>query len=147
MKKYLFRLKDVAKRIVNTYDSSVQLFSDVKDLASDIKVLIEFYRWNLIIMVACSVMPVLYQFIQRNPEVAHNLGMFILFSLEKRLNDEVTSDNVTFIMLATKTGEGNLRIFFDLQHGFGNRTRTCCMCFLCMLVCLYLSLFETKEIS
>ena len=83
MKKYLFRLKDVAKRIVNTYDSSVQLFSDVKDLASDIKVLIEFYRWNLIIMVACSVMPVLYQFIQRNPEMAHNLGMFILFSLKK----------------------------------------------------------------
>ena len=79
MKKYLFRLKDVAKRIVNTYDSSVQLFYDVRDLASDIKVLIELYRWNLIIMVACSVMPVLYQFIQRNPEVAHNLGMFIFF--------------------------------------------------------------------
>ena len=77
MKKYLSRLKDVAQRAVNAYESSVQLFYDIRDLASDIKVLVEFYRWNLIVMVACSLMPVLYQFIQRNPEMANNLGMSI----------------------------------------------------------------------
>ena len=35
---------------------------------------------------------------------------FFLFS-EKRSNVEVTSDNVTFIMLAAKTGKGNLEYF------------------------------------
>ena len=81
-------------------------------MASDIKVLIEFYQWNLIVMVACSLMPILYQFLQCNPEVAHNLGMSIFLFLEKRSNVEVTSDNVTFIMLAAKTGKGNLEYFF-----------------------------------
>ena len=75
--KYLSRLKDVAQQAVNAYESSLQLFNDIRDLASDIKVLVEFYRWNLIVMVACSLMPVLYQFIQRNPEMANNLGMSI----------------------------------------------------------------------
>ena len=53
-------------------------------MASDIKVLIEFYRWNLIVMVACSLMPILYQFLQRNPEVAHNLGMSIFLFFGKK---------------------------------------------------------------
>ena len=50
-------------------------------------------------------------------------------------------------MLAAKTGKGNLEYFFDLQHGFGNRTRNSCMFFLCMLVLIYLSLLETTNSS
>lgn len=76
---FLYRLKAVMKRVVKTYHSSVELFSDIIEVVSDIKVLISYYRWNLVVMVACALSPIVYQMIQQNPENAANIGMFFLF--------------------------------------------------------------------
>ena len=106
-------------RIVKTYHSTVQIFhdmyalyDDIYGLGEDIKILVHHYQWHLIIMVSCTVMPVLHQLIQRNPEVANEMGMFSFF-FWKRFSVEVTIDkfNSTFTPLPIYDGKGN-RIFF-----------------------------------
>ena len=67
------------KRIVKTYDSSIQLFSDIIEIASDIKVLVSYYRWNLVVLVAFGFTPILYEIVQWNPHMANNMGMFVSF--------------------------------------------------------------------
>ena len=79
VKHFLYRLKAVMKRIVKTYQSSVELISDIIEVASDIKVLVSYNCWNLVVMVACTLSPVVYQMIQQNPENAANMGMLFSF--------------------------------------------------------------------
>ena len=107
VKHFLYRLKAVKKRIVKTYQSSVELIFDIIEVASDIKILISYYRWNLVVMVACALSPVVYQMIQQNPENAANKGM--LFSFYERLTVDFTTNNFnsTFIPLAYSEGTGN----------------------------------------
>ena len=68
-------MKGVAKRLVNTYETSVHLFDDIVGILTDIKILVSVYRWNLILMVGFGLMPVIYQIVQRNPHMADNMGM------------------------------------------------------------------------
>ena len=84
-KTFLCRLKAVMKRVVKTYQSSVELISDIIEVASDIKVLVSYYQWNLVVMVACALSPIVYQMIQQNPENAANIGMFVSFFLKDLL--------------------------------------------------------------
>ena len=72
-------MKAVMKRVVKTYQSSVELISDIIEVASDIKVLVSYYQWNLVVMVACALSPIVYQMIQQNLKMQLILVCFVSF--------------------------------------------------------------------